>query len=46
MTLKVAVIGVGAMGHNHARVYSEMPDVELVGVADSDGRVAQAVAKR
>jgi UDP-N-acetylglucosamine 3-dehydrogenase len=46
MTLRVAVIGVGAMGHNHARVYSEMPDVELVGVADSDGQVAQAVARR
>ena len=46
MTLKVAVIGVGAMGHNHARVYSEMPDVDLVAVADSDGQIAQAVAKR
>ncbi len=46
MILKAAVIGVGAMGHNHARVYSEMPDVELVGVADSDGQVARAVAKR
>ena len=30
---RVAVIGVGAMGRNHARVYSEMPGVELVGVA-------------
>ncbi|MBN1887082.1 MAG: Gfo/Idh/MocA family oxidoreductase [Thermoflexales bacterium] len=46
MTLKVAVIGVGAMGRNHARVYSELPDVELAGVADSDEQAAQAVAGR
>jgi UDP-N-acetylglucosamine 3-dehydrogenase len=45
MTLKVAVIGVGAMGRNHARVYSEMPDVELAGVADADEQAAQAVAR-
>lgn len=32
--LRVAVIGLGAMGANHARIYGEMPDVELVAVAD------------
>lgn len=31
---KVAVIGVGSMGGNHARVYSELPDANLVGVCD------------
>lgn len=46
MTLKVAVIGVGAMGRNHVRIYSELPDVELVGVADTDISAAEAVAKR
>ncbi len=46
MTLKVAVIGVGAMGRNHARVYSEMPGVELVGVADADAQAAEFVARR
>lgn len=46
MTLKVAVVGAGSMGRNHARVYSEMPDVELVGVVDIDGQVAQSVARR
>jgi predicted dehydrogenase len=46
MTLKVAVIGVGAMGHNHVRIYSELPDMELVGVADTDASAAQAVARR
>ena len=44
--LKAAVIGVGDMGRNHARVYAELPDVELVGVADADGQVAEAVARR
>jgi UDP-N-acetylglucosamine 3-dehydrogenase len=42
---RVAVIGVGSMGRNHARVYKEMPDVELVGVADFDLKAAQAVAQ-
>lgn len=32
--LKAAVIGVGSMGRNHARVYDELPDVALVAVAD------------
>jgi len=44
--LKIAVIGVGAMGRNHARVYSEMSGIELVGVADADERMAQTIAKR
>jgi predicted dehydrogenase len=46
MTLKVAVIGVGSMGRNHARIYWEMPDVDLVGVADENSADVNAVAKR
>ena len=42
--MRVGVIGVGSMGQNHARVYSEI--AELVGVADSDEKVARAVAER
>jgi len=30
----VAVIGVGHVGKHHARVYAELPNVELVGVVD------------
>ena len=41
---RVAVIGVGSMGKNHARVYYELPDAELVGVADTNLAGAQAVA--
>ncbi len=44
--IKVAVIGVGSMGCNHARIYSEMEDVELVAVADPRREVAQKVAER
>lgn len=41
MTTSVAVIGVGAMGRNHARVYSELPDAELAAVADSNPALAR-----
>ena len=34
--MKVGVIGCGAFGQNHVRNFSEMPDVNLVGVADTD----------
>lgn len=42
---RVAVIGVGAMGRNHARVYRELPDAELVGVADENPSTAEAVGR-
>ena len=32
--IKVGVIGVGHLGKFHARIYKEMPEVELVGVVD------------
>jgi len=32
--MRVAVIGVGSMGFNHLRVYSELEDVDVVGAAD------------
>lgn len=44
--VKVAVLGVGSMGSSHARVYAEMDDVRLVGVADSDEAMARRVARR
>ena len=34
--LKVGVIGLGFMGDLHANVYSTLPNVELVGIADKD----------
>ena len=41
---RVAVIGTGVMGRNHARVLHQLPNVELVGVADSDLDAACLVA--
>jgi predicted dehydrogenase len=32
--LKAAVIGVGMMGQHHARIYSQIPETQLIGVAD------------
>ena len=46
MSLKAAVIGVGAMGRHHARVYHEMDDVTLVGAADPDAGNSDFVARR
>ena len=44
--LRVAVIGVGALGRHHARFLSEQPNVELVAVADSQVDRGQEVATR
>ncbi|MCL4405403.1 MAG: Gfo/Idh/MocA family oxidoreductase [Patescibacteria group bacterium] len=44
--IKCAVIGVGNMGRNHARVYSEIPGVELVALADTNPAVVDESAKR
>ncbi len=42
--MRVGVIGVGAMGQNHARVYSEIAD--LVGIADPDVKAGGTVSNR
>ncbi|MFW6057015.1 MAG: Gfo/Idh/MocA family oxidoreductase [Chloroflexota bacterium] len=42
--LRVGVLGVGAMGAKHARVYSGMPGVSLVGVVDKDEATSSRVA--
>ena len=44
--LPVAVIGCGRMGRLHARVYSEMPSVRLVGVYDASPDAAGAAAEQ
>jgi len=44
--IRTGVVGVGSLGQWHARIYSEMPDVELVGVYDSDRRRAKEIAAR
>lgn len=44
--LRVAVVGVGALGRHHARILSEMDGVELVAVADSQAERGQEVANK
>jgi predicted dehydrogenase len=44
MSVRVAVIGVGALGKHHARILAELPGAELVGVVDIDEARARAVA--
>ena len=44
--MKVAVIGVGSMGYNHLRVYSEMGDVEVVGASDLNRERLQLIEDR
>ena len=43
--LKAAVIGVGSMGRNHARVYRESALAKLVGVADASKETAAKVGQ-
>jgi predicted dehydrogenase len=44
--LRLAVIGVGHLGKEHARILAGLPDVELVGVADVNAEMARSVAER
>jgi len=43
--LNVAVIGTGAMGKNHARVYSMLDSVHLAAVCDINKKAANALAR-
>ncbi|KKG00518.1 oxidoreductase [Methanosarcina mazei] len=42
--IRVGVIGTGAMGQNHVRIYSEMEGVELAGISDVDQKRVEAMA--
>ncbi len=44
--IRVGVVGVGALGQHHARVYSNLPEAELVAVADPVVDRAKEVAAR
>ena len=43
--VRVAVIGVGALGQHHARVYASLPEASLVGVVDTFPGRAEEVAR-
>ena len=44
MTVRVAVIGVGALGKHHARILAELPGAELAGVVDINVARASDIA--
>lgn len=44
--LKLAVVGIGVMGTNHARNYTEIEGVKLVGVCDVDSKRVKDVAHK
>jgi predicted dehydrogenase len=43
--LRVGVVGVGALGQHHARVYASLPDTELIGVVDAIPGRAEEIAR-
>ncbi|MCL4731558.1 MAG: Gfo/Idh/MocA family oxidoreductase [Planctomycetes bacterium] len=44
--VRVAVIGVGHLGKNHARCLKELPNAELVAVCDSNEKTRNTIAER
>lgn len=44
--LKIAVIGVGAMGKSHARIYSDLDSVELKYICDKDEQLGKEIASK
>jgi len=44
--LRVGVVGVGHIGSNHARLYSELPSVEFTSIYDLDAIRANTIGKK
>ena len=44
--IRTGVIGVGALGQHHARVYASLPESRLMGIFDVDAARAAEVARR
>jgi predicted dehydrogenase len=44
--MDVGVIGVGTMGRNHVRVYSELKSVDHLGVCDVNAQAAETIGKQ
>jgi predicted dehydrogenase len=45
-TIKAGVVGVGHIGINHARIYSELPHCQLVAILDANTPAAQKAAAK
>ena len=44
--LRVGIVGVGSIGKNHARIYSELPGVEFSAILDTNPETASLVANQ
>jgi predicted dehydrogenase len=44
--VKIGVVGVGHLGDHHARIISQLPEAELVGVVDIDQEKARRAAEK
>ncbi len=44
--IRAGVFGVGSLGEHHARIYGQLPGVELKGIYDIDKRRAQKIARK
>lgn len=44
--LRVGVVGVGHLGQHHARVYAELDECELIGIAEIDHQRGKEIAER
>ena len=44
--IRVGVAGVGHMGKEHARIYAELAEADLVGVHDSDPETSRKIAAK
>lgn len=42
--IKMAIVGVGSMGRNHVRVLMDIPEVDCVGIADTNLKIAMTIA--
>lgn len=45
MSVRIALVGAGSMGKNHARVLQTLPGAELIAVMDPDITIAASVAR-
>lgn len=44
--VSAAVIGIGVMGEHHARVFYDLPGIELVGLCDINPKIVQAISQK
>ena len=44
--VKVGVVGIGSMGVHHARVYSELPNTELLGLVDINESIGKLCSEQ